>query len=70
VSEDLQLLSRLESQAEDFYPYHAARTDLPRRTNRREAAAGAHERALDRWSKPSERGYFHRRLDLIEPLVN
>ena len=70
VSEDLQLLSRLESQAEDFYPYHAARTDLLRRTNRREAADGAHRRALDRWGKPSERWYFHRRPDWIEPLAN
>src|SRR5215210_2556332 len=45
--EGLKLLLQLEDQAEPFYPYHAARADLLRRTNQREAAADAYKRALE-----------------------
>jgi RNA polymerase sigma-70 factor (ECF subfamily) len=59
----LDMLLQLESQAEGFYPYHAARADLLRRTKQREAAADAYKRALDLCSNSAERAYLQRRLD-------
>ena len=59
----LDLLLQLESQAEGFYPYHAARADLLRRTRQREAAADAYKRALDLCGNSAERAYLQRRLD-------
>jgi RNA polymerase sigma-70 factor (ECF subfamily) len=70
VSEGLQMLLRLESQAEGFYPYHAARADLLRRTHQHEAAADAYRRALDLCGNRAERAYLQRRLDEIEPRVD
>lgn len=59
----LQMLLRLASQADAFYPYHAARADLLRRTNQREAAADAYERALALCGNSAERAYLQRRLE-------
>jgi RNA polymerase sigma-70 factor (ECF subfamily) len=59
----LQMLLRLEGQADGFYPYHAACADLLRRTNQREAAADAYERALALCGNSAERAYLQRRLD-------
>jgi len=59
----LQMLLRLDSQADGYYPYHAARADLLRRTNQREAAAEAYERALALCGNSAERAYLQRRLD-------
>ena len=59
----LQMLLRLEDEAEDFYPYHAARADLLRRTNQRAAAADAYQRARELCGNPTERAYLQRRLD-------
>ena len=59
----LQMLLRLESEADQFYPYHAARADLLRRMNQREAAADAYKRALDLCTNNTERAYLQRRLD-------
>ena len=59
----LQMLLRLDSQADGFYPYHAARADLLRRTRQREAAADAYERALALCGNSAERAYLQRRLD-------
>ena len=59
----LQILLNLENEADGFYPYHAARADLLRRTNQREAAADAYQRALELCSNPTERAYLQRRLD-------
>jgi RNA polymerase sigma-70 factor (ECF subfamily) len=61
--EGLDLLLRLEDQADNFYPYHVARADLLRRTNQREAAADAYKRALDLCNNKTEGDYLHRRLD-------
>ena len=58
----LALLQRIEG-VEDYYPYHAARADLLRRTNQREAAADAYKRALDLCGNNAERAYLQRRLD-------
>jgi RNA polymerase sigma factor (sigma-70 family) len=58
----LPLLLRLDRQADGYYPYHAARADLLRRTNQREAAA-AYTRALALCGNPAERAYLQRRLD-------
>jgi RNA polymerase sigma-70 factor (ECF subfamily) len=57
----LALLHRIEGM-EDYYPYHAARADLLRRTNEREAAADAYERALALCGNSAERAYLQRRL--------
>jgi RNA polymerase sigma-70 factor (ECF subfamily) len=59
----LQMLLRLEDQADSFYPYHAARADLLRRTNQREAAADAYKRALALCGNSAERAYLQRRLE-------
>ncbi len=58
----LTLLHRIEGM-EDYYPYHAARADLLRRTNQREAAADAYQRALTLCGNSAERAYLQRRLD-------
>jgi RNA polymerase sigma-70 factor (ECF subfamily) len=64
----LQMLSRLEKEADHFYPYHAARADLLRRTNQRAAAAEAYQRALELCGNFAERAYLHRRLEeMIDP---
>jgi RNA polymerase sigma-70 factor (ECF subfamily) len=59
----LTLLHRLEDELDDYYPYHAARADLLRRTNEREAAADAYERALELCGNRAERAYLQKRLD-------
>jgi RNA polymerase sigma-70 factor (ECF subfamily) len=59
----LEMLRRLESQAESFYPYHAARTDLLRRMARPAPAAEAYRRALELCGNRAERAYLQRRLD-------
>jgi RNA polymerase sigma-70 factor (ECF subfamily) len=70
ASEGLRMLLRLESQAEGFYPYHAAAADLLRRTNQREAAADAYRRALELCGNSAERAYLQRRLDEMEHLFD
>jgi RNA polymerase sigma-70 factor (ECF subfamily) len=64
--EGLQMLLQLESEAEGFYPYHAALADLLRRTNQREAAADAYKRALELCGNRAERAYLQQRLDEME----
>ena len=59
----LEMLLNLEDQVDSYYPYHAARADLLRRTNQREAAAEAYERALALCGNSAERAYLQRRLD-------
>lgn len=61
--EGLQMLLRLESQADNYYPYRTARADLLRRTSQREAATDAYKRAMDLCGNSAERAYFHQRLD-------
>ena len=63
ASVGLQRLIDLEDQADGYYPYHAARADLLRRTGQREAAAEAYEQALTLCSNSAERAYLQRRLD-------
>ena len=65
----LPLLLRLDRQADDFYPYHAARAELLRRTNQREAAADAYARALALCGNRAERAYLQRRLDEMGNLL-
>ena len=62
----LRMLLQLENHADGFYPYHAARADLLRRTNQREAAADAYQRAIDLCSNSAERAYLQRRLEEIQ----
>ena len=63
--EGLKMLLQLEDHADNFYPYHAARADLLRRTNQQEAASDAYERALALCNNRAERAYLQRRLDEI-----
>ncbi|MFN8531052.1 MAG: RNA polymerase sigma factor [Anaerolineae bacterium] len=60
----LSLLHQIEG-VENFYPYHAARADLLRRTTQREPAAEAYERALALCQNSAERAYLQRRLDAL-----
>ena len=69
LQEGLKLLLSLEDQAENFYPYHAARADLLRRTNQWEAAADAYKRALELCNNKMERAYLQHRLDEILNLI-
>ncbi|MCL4249092.1 MAG: RNA polymerase sigma factor [Anaerolineae bacterium] len=62
----LDLLLRLEGQADSFYPYHVARADLLRRTNQREAAADAYARAIALCGNSAERAYLLRRLNEMQ----
>ena len=59
----LELLLRLEDEAEGYYPFHAARADLLRRTNQREAAVDAYQKALALCTNHAQRAYLQRRLD-------
>lgn len=59
----LERLLALGQQADKFYPYHAARADLLRRTGQREAAAEAYERAMALCGNAAERAYLRRRRD-------
>jgi RNA polymerase sigma-70 factor (ECF subfamily) len=61
-ADGLALLHRIQG-VDDFYPYHAALADLLRRTNQREAAADAYERAISLCGNPAERAYLQGRLD-------
>lgn len=64
----LQMLLRLENEADNFYPYHVACADLLRRTNQREAAADAYERAIELCGNNAERAYLQRRLnEMLNP---
>jgi RNA polymerase sigma-70 factor (ECF subfamily) len=63
AQEGLQMLLQLEGQADGYYPYHAARADLLRRTNQREAAADAYARTLTLCNNTAERAYLQQRLD-------
>jgi RNA polymerase sigma-70 factor (ECF subfamily) len=63
VDAGLQLLLRVEGQADGYYPYHAARADLLRRAGQREAAADAYQRALTLCGNSAERAYLQRRLN-------
>jgi len=59
----LEMLLRLQGEADGFYPYHVARADLLRRTGQREAAADAYRRAIDLCANGAERLYLERRLN-------
>jgi RNA polymerase sigma-70 factor (ECF subfamily) len=69
IPEGLKMLLQLEDQVEGFYPYHAARADLLRRTNQREAAADAYKRALELCNNKMERAYLQHRLDEMLNLI-
>jgi RNA polymerase sigma-70 factor, ECF subfamily len=60
----LMLLLRIEGM-DDYYPYHVACADLLRRTNQREAAADAYERAIALCTNSAEKAYLQRRLNTL-----
>ena len=59
----LRILHRLKLEMEEFFPFHVAHADLLRRTNQREAAADAYERALELCQNNLEHAYLRRKLD-------
>lgn len=59
----LQILQRLKSEMEEYFPFHVAHADLLRRTNQREAAIDAYERALELCKNNLEHAYLRRKLD-------
>ena len=61
----LELLLRLEGQADSYYPYHVALADLLRRTNQREAAAEAYARAIDLCGNRAERAHLQKQLEQL-----
>ena len=61
--EGLKILERIEERAEEYYPFHAARADLLRRSNQIEAAIEAYERAIALCGNRAEHAYLQRRLD-------
>jgi RNA polymerase sigma-70 factor (ECF subfamily) len=70
----LRMLLRMQDQADSarqvagYYPYYAACADLLRRTNQREAAADAYERALSLCGNQAERAYLQSRLaEMLNP---
>ncbi len=69
VPAGLEMLDRLDGQADGYYPYHAARADLLRRMDQRAAAAAAYERALALCGNRVERDYLRRQLDEISKLA-
>jgi RNA polymerase sigma-70 factor, ECF subfamily len=69
AQEGLQVLMRLEGQAEDFYPYHAARADLLRRMDQPEPGSEAYTKALALCSNSAERAYLQRRLTEMKKLA-
>jgi RNA polymerase sigma-70 factor (ECF subfamily) len=61
----LERLLRLARLAEGFYPYHAARAELLRRSGELEAAAEAYQRAVALCGNNAERAHLQRRLSEI-----
>jgi len=59
----LRILDRLKLEMEEYFPFHVAHADLLRRTNQREAAADAYERALELCQNNLEHAYLRRKLD-------
>lgn len=63
IRDGLRILHSLRYDMDDYYPFHAAYADLLRRSNEREAAAEAYERALELCQNSLERAYLQRRRD-------
>ena len=62
----LDLLLSLEQPGENFYPFHAARADLLRRADEREAAAEAYARAAELCGNSAEKAYLLKRQAELE----
>jgi RNA polymerase sigma-70 factor (ECF subfamily) len=62
----LRLLHRLHEQMDGYYPYHAARADLLRRSNEPEAAADAYQRAIALCHNGREKAYLTRRWQELQ----
>ena len=58
----LALTDHLAPALEGYHLFHATRADLLRRLDRKEEAAEAYGRALERATNPAERAFLERRL--------
>jgi RNA polymerase sigma-70 factor (ECF subfamily) len=61
----LHILDGLDERAQGYYPFHVARADLLRRSDRLEAAGEAYRRAIALCSNPAERAHLQRQLDRL-----
>lgn len=61
----LDLLMPLERELDTYFPFHAARADLLRRSGQVDAAAEAYERAISLCQNPQERAYLLKRLNAL-----
>lgn len=59
----LRMLLQLDGKADDYYPYHAARADLLRRTNQKALAVQAYGRAMALCGNAAERAVLRQRRD-------
>lgn len=59
----LRMLLQLDGKADDYYPYHAARADLLRRTNQKALAVQAYGRAMALCGNAAERAVLQQRRD-------
>jgi RNA polymerase sigma-70 factor (ECF subfamily) len=68
LSAGLKLLDQLEDQGqlENYYPFHAARADLLRRTGRLDQARTAYSRALELCSNAVKQAFLRKRLTELE----
>jgi RNA polymerase sigma-70 factor (ECF subfamily) len=58
----LELVDQLESTLTHYHLFHAARADLLRRLDRRDAAREAYDRALALTTNAMERAYMQQRI--------
>jgi RNA polymerase sigma-70 factor (ECF subfamily) len=63
VVRGLARIDTLASELDGYHYFHAARADLLRRLDQREAAAGAYARALELAGNAAERAFLERRLE-------
>jgi RNA polymerase sigma-70 factor (ECF subfamily) len=68
IERGLELIDRLgpREQLENYYLFHAARADLLRRMEKREAALEAYRRTLELTTNAVERRYLRRRMAEVE----
>ena len=67
----LALVDALAAELDGYHLFHAARADLLRRLDRRDEAAAAYERALERTENAAERRFISRRLvEVASPVAS
>ncbi len=65
ADEALAALTEVEDNLSDYQPFHAAKADFQRRTNRLDAARLSYQHAIDLSHNESDRAFLHSRLEAI-----